>query len=405
MKFKLLAGPRWLRCSPPPARPPQEGWYGAVDLGWHWPDDIENEVVEQRRQRPALRLGVQPGRRLGRLRPPRLPVEPTTGASNSKSATAAAISTASAADRTRHHRPLHAWRDPHCRRTGLRQARRRHLELGPLMGNVLYDIMPGLDDQPVPRRRRRRQPRQARSRRPVLERHRHVTRVQPAIQNLAIDDCDTAFAYQLHRRLRLESHRPTQRRPDLPLSGRVGRRLASVGTGALQPGVFSGEYRDQSVTLGLRYPFAAPRRRRRLRPRRLRRRLRRRRRRRLRRLRPAYEAKQFIVYFPFDQYVMTPEAQSVITEAANYAKAATPPAWWWSATPTPPARRSTTSACRNAAPRPWPTPWSARASPRPPCRSTGRARPARGRHRRRRQGTAEPPLDDRHQLLSRSSRL
>jgi outer membrane protein OmpA-like peptidoglycan-associated protein len=32
-----------------------------------------------------------------------------------------------------------------------------------------------------------------------------------------------------------------------------------------------------------------------------------------------YEAREFIVYFPFDQYVLTPEAQSVVSEAANYA--------------------------------------------------------------------------------------
>jgi outer membrane protein OmpA-like peptidoglycan-associated protein len=29
--------------------------------------------------------------------------------------------------------------------------------------------------------------------------------------------------------------------------------------------------------------------------------------------------KAFIVYFPFDQYVLTPDAQSVVTEAAQYA--------------------------------------------------------------------------------------
>jgi len=34
-----------------------------------------------------------------------------------------------------------------------------------------------------------------------------------------------------------------------------------------------------------------------------------------------YEAKEFIVYFPFDQYVLTPEAQSVVSEAAAYASA------------------------------------------------------------------------------------
>jgi outer membrane protein OmpA-like peptidoglycan-associated protein len=31
------------------------------------------------------------------------------------------------------------------------------------------------------------------------------------------------------------------------------------------------------------------------------------------------EAKEFIVYFPFDQYVLTPEAQQVVQEAAAYA--------------------------------------------------------------------------------------
>jgi outer membrane protein OmpA-like peptidoglycan-associated protein len=32
------------------------------------------------------------------------------------------------------------------------------------------------------------------------------------------------------------------------------------------------------------------------------------------------EAKEFIVYFPFDQYVLTPEAQAVVQQAADYAK-------------------------------------------------------------------------------------
>jgi len=35
---------------------------------------------------------------------------------------------------------------------------------------------------------------------------------------------------------------------------------------------------------------------------------------------PAPVAKDFVVYFPFDQYVLTPEAQSVVQQAADYAK-------------------------------------------------------------------------------------
>ena len=35
---------------------------------------------------------------------------------------------------------------------------------------------------------------------------------------------------------------------------------------------------------------------------------------------PSYDAKQFIVYFPFKPYVLTPEAQTVVSEAANYTR-------------------------------------------------------------------------------------
>jgi outer membrane protein OmpA-like peptidoglycan-associated protein len=31
-------------------------------------------------------------------------------------------------------------------------------------------------------------------------------------------------------------------------------------------------------------------------------------------------AKEFVVYFPFDQYILTPEAQQVVQQAADYAK-------------------------------------------------------------------------------------
>jgi OmpA-OmpF porin, OOP family len=34
---------------------------------------------------------------------------------------------------------------------------------------------------------------------------------------------------------------------------------------------------------------------------------------------PSYEARQFIVYFAFDQY-LAPEAQTGVSEAANYAR-------------------------------------------------------------------------------------
>ncbi|MFI4964680.1 MAG: outer membrane protein, partial [Caulobacterales bacterium] len=78
----------------------------------------------------------------------------------------------------------------------------------------------------------------------------------PAIQNLHIDDSDTVFAWQL---IGGASWRATDRlKVDATyrfLSGSDGR-FTSVGTNALQPGTFRGKYRDSSVTLGLRYSFA-----------------------------------------------------------------------------------------------------------------------------------------------------
>ena len=58
------------------------------------------------------------------------------------------------------------------------------------------------------------------------------------------------------------------------------------------------DYQDNSVTIGLRYSFGheapppPP---------------------------PAFVAKDFVVYFPFDQYALTPEAQDVVKQAAQYA--------------------------------------------------------------------------------------
>ncbi len=66
--------------------------------------------------------------------------------------------------------------------------------------------------------------------------------------------------------------------------------------------MLSGRYQDHSVTLGIRYAFAAP-------------------------PPPApppppppvvYEPRDYVIYFPWDQYVITPEAQSVLQDAAKY---------------------------------------------------------------------------------------
>jgi outer membrane protein OmpA-like peptidoglycan-associated protein len=96
------------------------------------------------------------------------------------------------------------------------------------------------------------------------------------------------------------------------------------GSAVTPLGFFEGPYEDTSISLGLRYTFAAPP------P-----------------PPPAYEpppappvidtpppppmqpqepvvqrpvAREFVVYFPFDQSVLTPEAQTVVQEAASYAQ-------------------------------------------------------------------------------------
>ncbi|ADG12040.1 OmpA family protein [Caulobacter segnis] len=82
--------------------------------------------------------------------------------------------------------------------------------------------------------------------------------------------------------------------------GSVTQNAGPAGGSITDVGTFSGRYKDTSVTLGLRYTFGAPP------P--------------PPPAAPAYESREFVVYFPFDQYVLTPEAQAVVQQAADYAK-------------------------------------------------------------------------------------
>ena len=148
-------------------------------------------------------------------------------------------------------------------------------------------------------------------------------------QNTSFDDTDQALAYQgllgiawdFAPNWSLDLTGRYLETKDLAwssVSNNVG-----PGVGSLTNiGSFEGKYKDTSVTLGVRYTFGSP---------------------------PpppspppappapppmepapppppppapaAYEAREFVVYFPFDQYVLTPEAQAVVQQAADYAKA------------------------------------------------------------------------------------
>jgi len=151
----------------------------------------------------------------------------------------------------------------------------------------------------------------------------------PQFQNLNIDDEEINFAYQGILGL---AYQATERlNVDLTYRYLRGADTTFCGlnpAGPIQVGCFDGEYQDQSLTLGLRYAFGAveappppplppppyvepapppppppepapppP---------------------------PAPVAQEFIVYFPWDQSILTTEAQSVVQAAANYAAQGTP---------------------------------------------------------------------------------
>jgi outer membrane protein OmpA-like peptidoglycan-associated protein len=151
--------------------------------------------------------------------------------------------------------------------------------------------------------------------------------VDPLFGAVRINDNDTAFAWQFLGGLAFDiTDRLTGDLTYRYLDGNDMVFSSSSTANPLvlpHPGDLEGQYEDQSLTFGLRYSFAqaapppppppeppppppppppepppppppAP---------------------------PAYSAKEFIVYFPFDQSILTPEAQAVVSEAAQYAQA------------------------------------------------------------------------------------
>ena len=152
-----------------------------------------------------------------------------------------------------------------------------------------------------------------------------ISATNPQFQNVVVDDTGYAVAYQGLAGLTFNA---TERLAiDLTYRYLRGYTIEFTATGsapAVQPGEFTGSYDDQSLTLGLRYAFAPP-------P-------------------PPPEPpapyvpppapyvpppepppapvveaprpvmREFVVYFPFDQSILTPEAQTVVQEAASYAQ-------------------------------------------------------------------------------------
>jgi OOP family OmpA-OmpF porin len=256
MKFKLLAGAALAAVASASVAQAAEGWYGAVDIGYHWPDSISAESSNNAANgapyrwdfnqdddwaafgrlgyqfnsnwRVELEIGYRPG-----------DIDSVRGGPNNSivGLCAPGVTRTAAA--------------PTCGSPS------GDLEVWTAMANVIYDFMPDSAISPflgagagV-----------AHGKLQTLGQFSTVTgtltAANPAIQNLSIDDDDTVFAYQAIAGLSWKASDRLNVDLTYRYLGGSDMDFASVGTGALQPGVFSGDYSDQSVTLGLRYSFPA----------------------------------------------------------------------------------------------------------------------------------------------------
>jgi OOP family OmpA-OmpF porin len=259
MKFKLLAGAAMAAVCAASATgaAAQVGWYGAVDLGYHWPESLEAtssgnaangipytwEFNQEKDWAGFARLGYQftdhwrieleAGYRTGDM-------DSIRGGSNQ------AITGLCAPGVTR------SATAPGCGSPG------GDLRSWTAMGNVLYDFAPDATFSPFLGVGLGVNHSSLRVNGQFSNVTGALTATNPAFQNLTIDDSDTAFAWQGIAGI---AWKATDRlKLDLTYRYLGGSDLdfGSVGSAQLQPGVFSGDYRDQSVTIGLRYSFAAP---------------------------------------------------------------------------------------------------------------------------------------------------
>ncbi len=264
----------------------ETGVYGAIDLGYHEPKGIDATSANNQSDGSAYDwrwAGKQSGAgfaRLGYQYDPNWRLELEAGlrpgdlraASGSLSRPVTGLCTADV---------LRANVFETCGRIGGK------LDSFTLMGNVIYDFMPqsainpfigaGVGMNYV-----------------KIETVGEFAIVVPDGQSLTVDDTDTVLAYQVLAGLAFKTS--DRLKMDITYRYLSGSDVSfnSTGSGALQPGAWKGRYDDQSVTLGLRYAFGAP---------------------------PppmAYDAREFVVYFPWDEYVLTPEAQAVVQQAAQY---------------------------------------------------------------------------------------
>ncbi|MDB5472022.1 MAG: hypothetical protein JWR84_3582 [Caulobacter sp.] len=272
MKLKLLAGAALAATLVASGASAQDsGWYGAIDLGYHWSDDTNYDSA-------LGSINVDPddtwmgAARLGYRLSPHWRVE-LEGAYRPGEIPAGGFFTGG------------------------------DFEVWSLMGNVIVDLIPDGDLSPFIGVGAGIAGAQADATVPPF---------------LIVDDSDAVWAWQAIAGVTAKA----TDRINVDLTYRYFStddfEFENPGTA----GPLSGKFNDQSVTVGIRYSFAGP---------------------------PppppppeppapppppppppeppppppapVYEAREFIVYFPFDQSILTPEAQAVVSEAAQYAQA------------------------------------------------------------------------------------
>ncbi|HWT50886.1 MAG TPA: outer membrane protein, partial [Caulobacter sp.] len=258
MKLNLLAGAALAAVFAASGVSAQEtGWYGAVDLGYHWPQSIKTEsdgnapdgahyhwawksdndwtgfVRLGYQFNPHWRAEVEGGYRPGDLKSVHGPAQRNPiGLCTPGVTRTTAAATCGSPDGS-----VDSWT---------------------LMANVIYDFAPdawlnpfvgagvGINRLDVK----------------ALGQFSNVpgtiSATNPAIQNLTVDDNDLAVAWQAIAGASIKA--TDKLKIDFTYRYTTGAEHTwqTTGSSALQPGAFEGQYKDQSLTVGLRYSFASP---------------------------------------------------------------------------------------------------------------------------------------------------
>jgi opacity protein-like surface antigen len=254
MKFKLLAGAAMAAVFAASGASAQTGWYSAADIGYHWPEGIKadssvpsangNPYVWRFNQQDDwtgfIRLGYQVSDHWRvELEGGYLPgnVDSVRGGTNQ-----AVFGLCS-------ENVLRTAAAPNCGSTTGK------IEPWSVMTNVIYDILPdsmitpfigaGLGVQHIELS--------------TDGQFSNVTGIvtaqsgaNPAIQNLDVTASSTVFAYQLIGGASWKATDHLKIDATYRFEGGSSGKYQSLGTNALEPGVFQGRYRDSSATIGLR---------------------------------------------------------------------------------------------------------------------------------------------------------